>query len=258
MSWDPATYLAFASERTRPAYELAARVPLESPRVVVDLGCGPGNSTAVLAARWPRAELIAVDSSADMLAKARASGINAEWVEADVATWTPATAVSVIYSNATFQWVDHHEAVFARLMHLLEPGGVLAVQMPRNFEAPSHVLLRQTAAEGAWAQRLEGVGRARPVAEPQDYYALLAPHARKVDIWESEYLQVLDGEDAVFRWVAGTALVPYREALDGELRERFLEAYRRRLAEAYPMRPDGRTLFPFKRIFIVATKDGTA
>jgi len=254
MSWDPSVYMAFGNERTRPAFELAARIPVERARVVVDLGCGPGNSTAALAQRWPEAKLIGVDSSAEMLAKAKASGVKAQWQQADVATWAPSEPVFVIYSNAMFQWVKEHQPIFVRLMKSLEEGGALGVQMPRNFDAPSHVLLRESAASGPWAEALQHIPRVKPVDEPDEYYDLLAPLARHVDIWETEYLQALEGEDAVFQWVSGTALIPYREALSGALREEFLAAYRARLAKAYPRRGDGRTLFPFKRIFIVARR----
>jgi len=254
MSWDPGVYMAFGNERTRPAFELAARVPVERARVVVDLGCGPGNSTAALAQRWTDARLIGVDSSGEMLAKAKASGVRAVWVQADVAKWSPSEPVSVIYSNATFQWVDNHMPIFVRLLRAVEEGGALAVQMPRNFDAPSHVLLRETARDGPWANLLRPLERAKPVAEPQEYYAALAPHARHLDIWETEYLQALEGEDAVFKWVSGTALIPYREALTVGMREDFLAAYRERLSRGYPRRADGRTLFPFKRIFIIAQR----
>jgi trans-aconitate 2-methyltransferase len=254
MSWNPSVYMAFGGERTRPAFELAARVPVEKPRLVVDLGCGPGNSTTALAQRWPEARLVAVDSSAEMLTKAAASGVTATWVEADVVTWMSPEPPSVIYSNATFQWVDDHNPIFVRLLKAVEEGGAVAVQMPRNFDAPSHVLLRETAARGPWAATVKNLARAKPVHEPDEYYDVLAPHASHVDIWETEYLQVLDGADAVYTWVSGTALVPFREALDAAMREEFFEAYRRRLAEAYPQRADGRTLFPFKRIFIVAER----
>lgn len=252
MSWDPSVYLAFGDERTRPAIELAARVRADNPGIVVDLGCGPGNSTAVLAKRWPEARLIGVDSSEKMLTAARASGLRAEWVQADVATWEPPEPVSVIYSNATFHWVPQHKDVFVRLMKSLKPFGALAVQMPRNFDAPSHALLRETAEWGPWRDKLRHVARGKPVDEPHAYYELLAPHAGTIDIWETEYLQALDGENAVYEWVSGTALVPYREALEGELRAQFLTAYRQKLAKAYPRHADLLTLFPFKRIFIVA------
>jgi trans-aconitate 2-methyltransferase len=254
MSWNPATYLAFASERTRPAFELASRIDAAEPKIVVDLGCGPGNSTAILAQRWPRSRLVGVDNSPDMLATAGKAGLKAEWQLADIADWSSAELVSVIFSNAAYQWLDNHAAIFPRLIASLEPGGVLAVQMPRNFDAPSHVLLRETAASGPWSSKIAGFNRAEPVASPATYFAMLSPHASALDIWETEYLQALDGEDAVFNWVSGTALVPYREALAEGERKDFLNAYRERLARAYPRRQNGKTLFPFKRIFIVAKR----
>jgi trans-aconitate 2-methyltransferase len=254
MSWNPAAYMAFANERTRPAVELAARVPVESPRLVVDLGCGTGNSTEALAQCWPHARLIGVDSSRDMLTKARASGVKAQWIEADVAAWKSPEPASVIFSNAMFHWIDDHQPIFVRLLNTVEQGGAFAVQMPRNFDAMSHVLLRETAAQGPWAGATAPLARPKPVGEPHEYYELLAPFARRIDIWETEYLQVLAGEDAVFNWVTGTALGPYRNALSGGMREDFLAAYRSRLSQAYPRRADGYTLFPFKRLFIVAQR----
>jgi len=254
LNWDPSIYLAFDNERTRPAIELAARVALEAPRVVADLGCGPGNSTAVLAQRWPAAHFIGVDNSAEMLAAARKTALNAEWQQGDLATWTAREPVPLIFSNAAYQWIDGHGAIFPRLLSMLEPKGALALQMPRNFDAPSHVLLRETAAAGPWATKVLHLHRPKPVSEPAEYYAMLFPHAASLDIWETEYLQTLDGEDAVFKWVSGTALVPYRNALQGAERDEFLHAYRRRLAHAYPRQANGKTLFPFKRIFIVARR----
>ena len=254
MSWDPSVYLAFDNERTRPAIELAARIPLSTPHLVIDLGCGPGNSTAVLAKRWPAARFIGVDGSAEMLAAARKTSLNADWQQANLATWTAAAPVPLIFSNAAFQWVDGHDAIFPRLLSQLEPNGVLALQMPRNFDAPSHVLLRETAASGPWASKVMRLNRTKPVAEPAAYYAMLAPHAASIDIWETEYLQGLDGDDAVFKWVSGTALIPYRDALYGVERDAFLDEYRERLSRTYPRAANGKTLFPFKRIFIIARR----
>jgi trans-aconitate 2-methyltransferase len=254
MIWNPSTYLAFGNERTRPAIELASRVNVAEPDVVVDLGCGPGNSTAILAQRWPNARFIGVDNSAEMLATARETPLNAEWQLADLASWSSPSPVPVIFSNAAYQWIDNHAAIVPRLMSSLAPKGVLAIQMPRNFDAPSHVLLRDIATNGPWAAKVARFNRVKPVAEPSAYYAMLSPHASALDIWETEYLQALDGEDAVFKWVSGTALVPYREALDEAERKQFLNAYRERLARAYPRGANGKTLFPFKRIFIVAQR----
>jgi trans-aconitate 2-methyltransferase len=260
MTWDPTCYLRFGAQRLRPAAELVARVPLAAPDSIVDLGCGPGNATRLLADRWPRAAIVGVDRSSEMLAQARASGPDAAWIEADLSDWTPDRRFDLIYSNATLHWLDHHELLFPCLMSFLRPGGVLAVQMPRNSSAPSHSLLRDTAASGPWARRLAGVLRDEPVSEPAFYHGLLSRSALSVDIWETEYLQVLEGENAVLNWVRSTAFRPVIEALDSEALAAFEARYAERLRAAYPRRPeDGHTLFPFKRLFIIAlAKDETA
>ena len=254
MTWNPERYLAFGDQRTLPAIDLLARVPLASATRIADLGCGPGNSTRLLLERWPEAQLIGVDGSRDMLAKAAASGVAATWVEADIAAWTPEAPLDLIYSNAALHWLDDHASLLPRLMSRLRPAGVLAVQMPRNFEAPSHALLREVAREGLWAERLAGLLERRPVAAPEWYYDLLAPRAATVDIWETVYLHILDGDDPVLRWTRGTALRPVMDALDEKQFAALEAVYSARLREAYPRRSDGRTLFPFRRLFMVAQR----
>lgn len=253
MSWDPKTYLAFASERTRPAAELLSRISCTEPRLVADLGCGPGNSTALLATRWPNAELEGVEPSVAMLAEAKRSGVRARWTNADVATWTPEAPCDVIFSNATFQWLGDHDTLLPHLLALVADGGTFAFQVPRNFDEPSHVLMREVASEESWRSKLSAVRRMK-ISPPEHYYALLAPHAHAIDIWDTVYLHALEGDDAVYRWVSGTGLRPFADALKGEEREAFLSAYRARLRDAYPKGADGKTLFPFRRLFVVARK----
>ena len=252
MTWDPGEYLAYADHRTRPAIDLLARIPLRAPRRIADLGCGPGNSTALLAARWPDADILGLDSSPEMLAKARATDLRARWLQADIADWQPDERVDLIYANAVLHWLDGHAMLLPRLISFLAPGGVLAVQMPRNFDAPSHQLLREVAESGPWADRLAATLRRRPVAEPDWYHDLLTEGCRALDIWETSYLHVLEGADPVLRWTRSTAMRPVRDALSGSTLAAFEAAYAARLREAYPARPDGRTLFPFRRLFIVA------
>jgi trans-aconitate 2-methyltransferase len=254
MAWDPKTYLSFENERTRPAAELLARVAQDHPRRVIDLGCGPGNSTALLAARWPDAMLDGLDNSAEMLGQAKASGVRAAWIQSDIASWSPSAPYDVIYANAAFQWVGDHEALLPRLMSHVAPGGTLAFQVPRNFDEPSHMILRTLADEPRWRDALKSARAWWSVHAPDAYYAMLEPHAARIDIWETEYLQVLDGEDAVYRWTSGTGARPFINALSGKEREDFIAEYKRRLLEAYPMRPSGCTLFPFQRLFAVAVK----
>jgi trans-aconitate 2-methyltransferase len=253
MAWDPKVYLDFEDERTRPAVELLARVPLKSPAHVIDLGCGPGNSTALLARRWPKAKLEGLDASEPMLDQARRSGIQAVWHSGDIPSWSPQHRYDVIFANASLHWIADQDALLARLMGHLEDGGVLAFQVPANFNEPSHKLMRDVAAQGPWAQKLHGV-RNMVLGSARAYYEMLEQRASHLDIWRTEYLQVLDGEDPVLRWVSGTGLRPFVNALEGEERAAFVAAYKARLNEAYPMRKSGKTLFPFQRLFVVARR----
>jgi len=251
-SWDPSQYLKFADDRLRPALDLIARIPDARYRTIWDLGCGTGNITKLLHDRWPEARVRGLDNSPDMLLKARAlEGI--EWIEGDASRWTAPEPADLVFSNAVFQWLDGHERLFPHLIQQVARGGVLAVQMPRNFDAPSHALLRETAARGPWA-RFAPALRTAPVASPEVYYDLLMPYATHIDIWEVEYLHVLQGENAVLEWTKGTALRPVLDSLAPEERSEFLAAYAEKLREAYPRRRDGMTLFPFRRLFMVALR----
>jgi trans-aconitate 2-methyltransferase len=253
MAWDPAQYLKFAGPRLRPALDLLQRIDAEAPKVVYDLGAGAGNVTRLIASRWPEAEVVGVDSSAEMLAKAAAENPGIEWQQADLANWRPSRPADVIYSNAALHWLDEHDRLMAELLSGLNPGGVLAVQMPRNFGAPSHTSITDTALDGPWRPVLEKLLRPSPVAEPAVYYDLLAPRAAALDIWETEYLQMLDGANPVNEWTKGTWLSPLLAALDEPERSRFEAEYGERVAKAYKPRRDGKTLFPFRRMFVIAT-----
>src|SRR5512146_2685046 len=201
MAWDPKTYLAFGAERTRPAADLLARVPADAPRRVADLGCGPGNSTALLRARWPGGVIHGIDHSPEMLSDARASGVDAQFVDADIARWEPDARYDVVYSNAALQWVRSHETLMPRLMSFVAPGGYLAVQVPRNFDEKCHRLLHELVAEPRWSARLKDVRDWWNVLEPARYYDLLAPLSDGLDLWEARYFHALEGEDAIYRWM---------------------------------------------------------
>ncbi|WP_440899841.1 trans-aconitate 2-methyltransferase, partial [Actinosynnema sp.] len=209
--WDPEKYLAFADHRARPFHELLARVGAESPRRVVDLGCGPGNLTTTLAERWPGGVVEALDSSPEMVEQARARGLDAR--VADVAEWRPAPDVGVVVTNAVLQWVDGHPDLLRRWVGELTSGAWLAMQVPGNFSGPSHELTREVAQD--WPE-LRGVLRSAPVLDPVGYAEVLADAGAEVDAWESTYAQVLTGEDAVLEWIGGTALRPVRAALSDE------------------------------------------
>ncbi len=252
MSWNPNQYLKFAAPRLQPAIDLLARVPLANPQTVYDLGCGAGNVTRLLALRWPAAAITGVDDSTPMLAKAAVEAPGLNWVQQSVADWRAPQPADLIYSNAALHWLPDHSTLFPSLLNQLAPGGVLAVQMPRNFDAPSHRLIDDTVRAGPWRSRLEPMLRPSPVAEPGFYYDGLAQHAGRLDIWETEYLQVLEGTDPVKEWTKGTWLKQFLDALDEGDRMAFEADYATRLRHAYPMRSDGRTLFPFRRLFMVA------
>lgn len=254
MAWDPTSYLAYSAERTRPAAELLARISNDTPGRVVDLGCGPGNSTALLRARWPKADLEGIDSSPEMLEEARRSDVPAHWTLADVSEWKASAPLDVIYSNATFQWVPDHTRLLPRLVSFLGNGGTLAFQVPRNFSEPCHTIIHDVAESGPWAAKLSHVRDLAGVFEPEAYFGILEPHCAHIDIWETRYVQTLTGENAVYRWMMGTGLRPFADALEGAEREAFLAEYRRRVAEAYPMRASGVMLYPFRRLFCVARK----
>lgn len=252
MSWNPDQYLKFSAPRLRPAIDLLAAVPSTRPGTVYDLGCGAGNVTRLLAERWPQADITGVDDSAAMLAKAATEQARVRWVERGLAQWRADRPADLIYSNAALHWLPDHERLFPALLAQLAPGGVLAVQMPRNFDAPSHTLIADTVRAGPWRARLEPLLQPPPVAAPEFYFDVLAPLAERVDIWQTEYLQVLEGTDPVKEWTKGTWLKQFLDALDEPERNAFEQDYAARLRVAYPTRTDGKTLFPFRRLFIVA------
>jgi len=262
MTWNPEQYLEFADERSRPAIDLAARVPLPAPRTIVDLGCGAGNVTRLLAQRWPTAAITGIDLSAAMLAQARAStgpALRIDWQEADIVHWTPPRdAVDLLFSNAALHWQDDHAALFPRLFAALAPGCVLAVQMPDNFAAPSHQGLADTVRSARWREQLEPLLRPAPVAAAADYFRWLAPQAGSIDLWTTEYVHVLaqkqGGEHPVIAWMRGTALTPYLSHLDANAQHEFVADLHERVAPAYPPLADGRVLYPFRRRFMVALR----
>ncbi len=255
MTWNAEQYLRFGGHRLRPVRDLIAAIDLPAPKRVVDLGCGPGNATIMLRERWPDCELTGLDNDPEMLAKARSDYPGEQWIEGDIAAWAGNRAgdgFDLVFTNAALQWLPNHATLFPKMMGAVTPGGVLACQMPRNFTAPSHRLLRETMKDARWHDRLAAYAEWEPVAEPSAYYDWLRPHASSLDVWETEYLQVLQGEDAVLEWVKGTALVPVRNTLDAFDYAEFATRYGQRLHEAYPRRADGATLLPFRRLFMVA------
>ncbi len=253
MSWDPEQYLKFAEARRRPALDLIARLGGVCPKNVLDLGCGAGNITRLLAEHWPQAMIVGVDKDAAMLRAAASTASPIDWQQCDIVAWQPRLAPDLIFSNAALHWLGDHPQLLPGLIAQLAEGGVLAVQMPSNFAAPSHQILRKLADDDRWQQSLGGIALGK-VLSPAEYHRLLSPLCRHLDIWETIYWQALSGDDAIIEWMKGTTLLPYLARLDAVVREQFLAAYRAPLAVVYPRGSDGHTLFPFKRLFIVALR----
>ena len=254
--WDPGQYLRYAGERARPFFDLLARVGATDPGYVSDLGCGPGNLTAALADRWPAAQVVGVDNSAEMIgvaqAEARGRG-TLSFTLGDMRDWRPDRPVDVLVSNAALQWVPDHLEVVRRWPTLLSPGGWLAFQLPGNYDQPSHAILLELVSSERWRGLLAGAELNRQARDPAEYLDLLAREGCTVDAWETTYLHVLPGPDPVVEWYRGTGLRPVLSMLTPELGEEFLDAYRERVAQAYPAAPYG-TVLPFRRIFVVASR----
>jgi trans-aconitate 2-methyltransferase len=254
-SWDPDVYALYRGYRERPALDLLTAIPRDlEPREIWDLGCGLGEQAALLAARHPQARVRGLDSSPEMLDRAKTLPANVEWVLGDIGSFAPDLPADLIFSNAALQWVGDHATLIPRLAHSLAPGGGLAVQMPVVDGLGWRASLAEVASEGPWAPRFTDVEGVRAANEPEDYYAWLAPFCPEVDIWTTTYLHALHGQDPIVDWTMGTSLRPYLDALPDDEKKPFLNAWRARLANDYPRREDGVTLFPFKRLFIVARR----
>jgi trans-aconitate 2-methyltransferase len=253
--WNANQYIKFEDQRTRPAVDLLARVPLAEAGRCVDLGCGPGNSTEVLTQRFPGAEVTGIDTSPDMLDKARRRLPGLRFEQADIASWRPEAPIDLIFANAALQWVPDHASLLPRLVSFLAQGGCLAVQVPDNLSEPSHAHMREVAGSGPWAPRLQAAGVAREVIGSfEDIYGWLIDAGCSVDLWRTTYVHPLDGPDAIIEWLKSTGLKPFIDPLDEAERRDFLASYRERIAQAYPIQGDGMVLLRFPRLFFVAVK----
>jgi len=254
MVWNPQQYLKFSGHRLRPAVDLLMRIPDFAVKSVADLGAGAGNVTRLIKERWPDAKVTGVEGSAEMVAAGKNAAPEVEWQHQDLKGWNPARTYDVIYSNAALHWLPDHAKLFPSLMQKVAASGILAVQMPRNFGAASHLLIGETALNGPWRSKVEHLVTPPPVQPPGFYHDLLAPHAQNIDIWETEYLQVLEGDNPVKEWTKGTWLTRYLDILGGDEKAAFEAAYGERVAKAYPRNAAGQTLFPFRRLFTVAQR----
>ncbi|MEO6973400.1 MAG: trans-aconitate 2-methyltransferase [Rhodoferax sp.] len=257
--WNPDLYRRYEDERTRPARDLLGRVPLENAAQVVDLGCGPGNSTELLVQRFAGAQIVALDNSEAMLASARQRLARVRFELGDIASWAPDTkqgrAPDLIYANAALQWVPDHATLIPRLFAVLAPSGVLAIQMPDNRQEPTHRLMRELAAQAPWAASIGNAdGLRTELLEIGGYYDMLAPQASQIDVWRTTYLHPMPSPAAIVEWLRGTGLRPFVDHLSTALQDSYLAEYERRVAHAYPPRADGRLLLAFPRMFIVAQR----
>lgn len=253
--WDPALYLRYADERTRPARELVQRLLHPAPLTITDLGCGPGNSTELLVERWPEASITGLDTSQAMLDKAKIRLPDCRFVKDDISTWQPETPQDIIYANAALQWVPDHMPLFPALVDRLAPGGLLAIQMPDNLDEPSHQLMRQVAADGPWASKIGDPAAKRPrLLSTESYYDLFSGSGCEVDIWRTTYYHVMADPAAIVDWVRATGLRPFLNPLTPAEQTAFLQQYQALLGKAYPQRQDGQCLLAFPRLFMVARR----
>ncbi len=253
--WNAEQYGRFADHRFKPAADLIAALPDGNPRKIVDLGCGPGAVTMMLAERWPGADVVGIDGSDDMLATARQNDTAGRviWRQGDIGDWHP-TGEDLVFSNAALHWLGDHDVHLKSWLAAMRTGAVLAVQMPNNFREPSHAIMRDVAGDPRWRDRLFAIADRMPVASAAEYRAWLTPACARVDVWETIYEQMLSGEDPVLEWLKGAGMRPYLSALHEDEREEFEARCQSALAEAYPASADGTTVFPFKRLFVVAEK----
>lgn len=253
MTWSAQQYTMFEQQRTRPVRDLVAAIPNAEVRHAVDLGCGPGNSTEVLAARFPHAHVTGMDSSDDMLADARKRLPALNFKLADIGAWNPAQAFDVILANASLQWLPDHATLYPHLVKHLTQGGTLAVQTPDNLDEPAHRLAREVAADGPWSVKI-GAVKHNERHTASDYYELLSTHCSTVDVWRTTYQHPLADHGAVVEWFKASALRPFLAPLSDEEKAAFLQAYKARITQAYPALADGTVLLPFPRLFIIATR----
>lgn len=252
MPWDADHYLQFGDERTRPAADLVARIDLSGPTSIVDLGCGPGNSTQLLREHWPHARVLGLDSSAEMVASARSTYPDGDWLEADIGTWSPEGSFDLIFSNAALQWLPDHAALLRRLFGFVSQGGALAFQIPSDMYSPVRTFIHEIADDFAWRERMAGPRGALTMEPPAAYYDALAASARALDVWETEYNHVMEGPRAIVEWISSTGLRPFLAGLDPDEQAEFVSRLEAKVDSGYEARVDGRVLFPFRRLFVIA------
>lgn len=255
-TWNPELYLKFEEERTQPSCDLVSRIKVANPAYIVDIGCGPGNSTRVLRERWKQARILGLDSSPEMIEKARHLHPDGEWILADAGTWQPDRQFDIVFSNATLQWIPNHETLIARLFNWVKEGGALAVQIPANTDSPLHQAVLKVSQNARWKNRMLGCESVLTYRDARFYYSQLSALSHRFSIWRISYYHVLDSHKDLIDWYAGTGMKVYLERLNGEQEEREFKAQTlEECRAAYPEENDGKILYPFQRLFFVAYKD---
>jgi trans-aconitate 2-methyltransferase len=253
MSWDAELYMRFGDQRTRPAIDLADRIDVAAPRRIIDLGCGPGNSVQVLAERFPTARITGLDSSEKMIAKAREDFPQGEWLLGSIEGWHAEEPYDLVFSNAALQWIPNHEALVRRLFAQVAEGGALAFQIPRHVDSPLRRAILEISRDAEWTERMDDARGALTMESPAYYYDALAETASSLDIWQTEYDHVMDDAQAIVEWIKSTGLRPFLGALESDAEEhRFVAMVSERVRAEYPRRVDGKVIFPFNRLFVVA------
>jgi trans-aconitate 2-methyltransferase len=255
-TWNAEHYLKFGTQRTRPAADLVSRIQVAEPQTIVDLGCGPGNSTQVLISRWPNSKIIGVDSSTEMIEAARKRHPNQEWIIADASKWSNQQTFDVVFSNAMLHWIPDHPTLISHLYSLVAEGGALAFQIPCGTDAPVRRHMQEISHDPQWSDGMDAARSTFTVEDASVYYDVLSPHSRMVDIWKTTYIEIMDSAEAIIDWLSSTGLRPYLDALSTQAEyKRFVEMLTERVANAYPTRNDGKVLFPFERLFVVAYRN---
>jgi trans-aconitate 2-methyltransferase len=253
--WDPDQYLQFRQERTRPSIDLAARIPMDDPRTIIDIGCGPGNSTQVLLRRWPHAEIVGVDKSEKMIERARRDYPQQKWVVGDASTFEPGSSFDIVFSNAAIQWIPQHDILLERLFRMLNENGVLAVQVPQNQESPLFRAILRVSESGTWSRYTKGREAAITYHSASYYYNQLASYTKDIALWETVYYHVMNSPEDLIEWYKGTAMRPFLDSLPtDESRQEFTSEILTDCRAAYPPQGDGKILYPFKRLFFLARK----
>ena len=252
-NWNASHYLKYGDQRTRAAADLVARINLDSPTTIADLGCGPGNSTQLLRDRWPNADVIGIDNSTDMLRSAQQTYPDQNWLLADVSKWSPDSSLDLIYSNAALQWIPNHQTLMQHLIATVSPDGALAFQIPSSTYATIRTLIHEISRDSAWNERMQRPRKALTMETPAFYYDVLASNSTRLDIWETEYSHIMESKDAIIDWISSTGLRPFLAVLtDDRERNTFLTELHNRVDDAYESRADGKVLYPFRRTFIIA------